>query len=165
VLAAFDGTQQNQIRLQLGSLLRAVVSQRLARRKDGQGFVPACEILINNGRVRELIEDSQQTSEIQQAIEEGQAAWGMQSFDQSLMDLLNRDMITYEEALLHCARPEDFRIRYEGFTAMDGKKWSEAGNYDKKVNDKWQNVTDLEIILPADLQSGRNKKKRGSGEE
>lgn len=148
ILGTFEANQQNQIRLQLGATLRAVVSQRLCTRKDGQGVVPAVEILINNSRVRELIEDSKVTSEIQVCIEEGQAAWGMQSFDQSLMELLNKDLITFDEALLHCARPEDFRIRFDGITAMDGKKWSQTGLYDKKLQDQWQNVTEIEIVLP-----------------
>jgi twitching motility protein PilT len=158
ILAAFDSTQQNQIRLQMAAVLRAVVSQRLCRRKDGSGLVPAVEIMINSPRIREMIEDPKETAGIQHAIEEG-AAYGMQSFDQSLMELLNRDMITYEEALLHCARPEDFRIRVEGFTAMDGKKWSQTGLYDRKVNNKWQSITDVEIILPTEL---KKRKKTGS---
>ena len=94
------------------------------------------------------------------AIEEGAAAYGMQSFDQSLMELLNKELITYDEALLHCTRPEDFRIRYEGISAMDGKKWSDDGNFDRKNNDKWQNVTEVEIILPTEIKKIR---KSGSG--
>jgi twitching motility protein PilT len=162
ILANFDGGQQAQVRLQLAAVLKAVVSQRLAKRADGKGLVPAVEVLITNQRVRELIEDPKLTQNIQQSIEEGSAAYGMQSFDQSLLDLLNRGLITYEEALLHCARPEDFRIRYEGFTAMDGKKWSEAGEYGKKVDEKWQNVTEIEIDIPTEMRkrssSGGDKK-------
>ncbi len=157
ILAAFDGTQQNQVRMQLAAILKAVISQRLCRRKDGQGMVPACEVLINNPRVRELIEDPAKTQEIEVAIEEGQAAWSMSSFDQSLMSLLNRDLITYDEALLHCARPENFRIRYEGITAMDGKKWSETPMYDKKVDDKWNNITEVEIVIPTEMKKRKKK--------
>lgn len=157
ILASFPAEQQQQIRLQLAATLKAVVSQRLATRKDGSGMVPACEILINSPRVRELIEDPKMTHEIHLAIEEGAVAYGMQSFDQSLFDLLNRDLITFEEALLHCTRPEDFRIRYDGFTAMDGKKWSDTGNFDKKVDDKWQGVDEVEIIMPTEIRKLRKK--------
>lgn len=150
ILAAFDAGAQSQVRLQIGSVLCAVISQRLCKRKDGKGMVPAVEILINNPRIREMIEKGEKTGEIQQAIEEGQVAWGMQSFDQSLMELLNRELISFEEALIHCARPEDFRIRAEGITAMDGKKWSENQFHDNKVRDKWQNVTEVEIVMPPD---------------
>lgn len=157
ILAAFEADQQSQIRMQLGAVLKAVISQRLTKKKDGQGMVPAVEIMINNARIREQIEDPKQTQMIQQSIEEGAAAYGMQSFDQSLLDLLNRELITYEEALLHCARPEDFRIRYEGFTAMDGKKWSTGGAYGNKVDEKWNNITEVEIVMPTEIR------KRNSG--
>lgn len=157
ILAAFDSGQQMQIRMQLGAVLKAVISQRLCRRKDGNGLVPACEVMINSARVRELIEDPENTNLIPQAIEEGSAAYGMQSFDQSLLELVNRELITYEEALLHCARPEDFRIRFEGFTAMDGKKWSQSGFFDNKVHDKWQNVTEVEIVLPTEFKKARTR--------
>lgn len=163
ILAAFDSSQQKQVRMQLAAVLKAVVSQRLCKRKDDAGLVPALEIMMNSGRVREMIEDPDQTNGLQHAIEEG-GAYGMQSFDQSLMELLNKDLISYEEALLHCARPEDFRIRFEGFTAMDGKKWSQTGLYDRKVNDKWQNVTEVEIVVPLEIKPGlKNGRKKGSG--
>lgn len=160
ILGVFDATQQTQIRLQLAATLRAVISQRLARRKDNSGVVPAVEVLINNPRVREMIEDPAKTGGIHQAIEEGQSAWGMQSFDQSLMELLNRDLISYQEALLHSARPEDFRIRYEGITAMDGKKWSENHLYDRKVDDRWHNVTEVEIVIPTEIKKATKAKKK-----
>jgi len=160
ILASFDSAAQSQIRLQLAATLKAVVSQRLARKKDGSGVIPAVEVMITSPRIRELIEDPDKTTEIQQAIEEGQAHYGMQSFDQSLMELLNADKISFEEALLHSARPEDFRIRVEGVTAMDGKKWSQTGLYDKKVNDKWANVTEVEIMMPTEI--GVKAPKKGS---
>lgn len=152
ILASFDGHQQMQIRMQLASVLRAVISQRLCKRKDGNGMVPACEVLVNNSRVRELIEDPKLTPMIQQSIEEGSQAWSMQSFDQSLMELLNKDLISYEEALLNSARPEDFRIRYEGITSMDGKKWSQTGLHDRKIDDKWHNMDEVEIVMPTEIK-------------
>ena len=167
ILASFASGQQQQVRLQLGSTLRCVISQRLTRRKDGSGLVPAVEVMINTPRVREMIEDAAKTSDIQMAIEEGRAAWGMQSFDQSLMELVNKDLISFDEALLHCARPEDFRIRHEGVTAMDGKKWSESGRYDKNVNDNWQNIAEVEIVMPTEIKNAnaRKGKKTGSTDE
>jgi twitching motility protein PilT len=161
ILASFPSDQQSQVRMQLGATLKAVVSQRLAKRKGDEGLVPAVEVLINTQRVRELIEDPKLTPEIQTSIEEGSAAYGMQSFDQSLMDLLNRDLITFDEALLHCSRPEDFRIRYDGIQAMDGKKWSDTGLFGKKVDDKWQNVTEVEIVVPTEIKNLRKKKSGG----
>jgi twitching motility protein PilT len=124
ILAAFDPHEQKQIRLQLAAVLKAVVSQRLARRKDKTGFVPAVEVMINNPRVREMIELPDRTKEIRSTIEEGQVAWGMQSFDQSLMELLAKELIDQAEAISLSTSPEDFKIRLNGITAMDGKKWN-----------------------------------------
>ncbi len=118
----FESSRHHQLRLQLGSVLKAVISQRLCRRKDNAGFVPAIEILFNTTRIREIIENPEKDASLSAAIEEGQTAWGMQSFDQSLMSLLDQDLITMEEALLHSTHPEDFRLRVNGVTARDGKK-------------------------------------------
>lgn len=150
ILANFEAAQQPQVRLQLGAVLKAVISQRLCQRKDETGSVPAVEVLVNTPRVRHLIEKAEQTADIKDALEEGQTAYGMQSFDQSLMDLLSKDLISYEEALLHCARPEDFRIRYEGITSMDGKKWAQSVSRNKQQNDQWQEMSEVEIVIPQD---------------
>ncbi len=162
ILASYEASEHSQVRKQLASVLTAIISQRLCRRKDGSGMVAACEVLINSLRIKELIEDPELTNNLPQVIEEGASAYGTRSFDQSLMELLNADLITFEEALLHCARPEDFRIRVEGITAMDGKKWSQTGIFDNKVQDKWANMTEVEIILPTEIKKIR---KRGNGDE
>lgn len=157
IIATFDGSQQAQIRIQLASVLKAVVSQRLCRRKDGNGVVPACEVLFASERVRELIEDPEKTGLIPQALEEGTSTYGMQSFDQSLMDLVNQELISFEEALLHCTRPEDFRIRFSGITSLDGKKWSQTGTFDNKVQENWQSLSEIELVLPTDVKKARAK--------
>ncbi len=169
ILATFDSTQQMQVRLQLGATLKAVVSQRLARRKDGTGLVPAVEILVNNPRVRDMIEVPAKTSGIREAIEEGQAAWSMQSFDQSLMFLLNKELITFEEALLNSARPEDFRIRYAGISSLDGKKWSDGGR--NHVNPSTGSTkivppheAEIELMAVDNTKSGK-RKKHGTGDK
>src|SRR5690606_1607754 len=92
ILGYFEGHQQKQIRMQLAAVLKVVISQRLVSRKDGEGLLPACEILLNTARVRELIEKPELTPEIHACIEEGHAAYGMQTFDQSLLELLNKDL-------------------------------------------------------------------------
>ncbi|MFM8270203.1 MAG: hypothetical protein ACKN9V_08455, partial [Pseudomonadota bacterium] len=88
-------------------------SQRLIRKKDGKGRIPALEILINTVRVKEMILDSSLTQDIRRAIEEGEHV-GMQTFDQSLMELHRKELITEEEALLHCSNIQDFQLRLEG---------------------------------------------------
>lgn len=151
ILSNFETARHMQLRLQLGSVLRAVVSQRLCRKKTGEGFVPAVEMLINNARIRELIENPERTQDILGVLEESQTAWGMQSFDQSLMELLDKDLISMDEALLHSTRPEDFKVRVAGITAMDGKKWSRGGAVASQGKD-WNTLTEVEIDMPTAMK-------------
>jgi twitching motility protein PilT len=148
ILAAYEPHKQEQIRRQLGSVLKAVVSQRLARRADGTGFVPAVEILINNQRVKEMIEDPEKTGNLSIVLEESKDTVGMQSFDQSLMDLLTRELIDYDEALSLCANQEDFQLKAAGIAGGDNQQW----HHNAKLSDKargrqWDNNAALEIEL------------------
>lgn len=125
ILSAYEPHQQMQIRLQLASVLKGIVSQRLARKKDKSGFVPAVEVLINNQRSKEMIEDPHKTKELHNAIEEGREIIGTQSFDQSLMELLKQGLIDYEEALRLSSNPEDFALRYSGISSS-ARNWGGA---------------------------------------
>ena len=116
VIGAFTPHQQQQIRLQLASALRGVISQRLLPQADRKRMIPAIEVLVNTGRVRELIEDPVRTAEIRQAIAEGREPYGMISFDQSLTELVQRRLVTYETALLHATNPDDFALYFRGIT-------------------------------------------------
>ncbi len=146
ILSGFDSNQQMQIRLQLASVLKAVVSQRLCVKKDGTGFIPALEILMNNPRVAECITDPQRTGELKQIMEESKNAWGMITFDQHLMELVNTGQITYEEALKTSTSPENFAIRYSGVSQMDGQKWSaDSTEYKKRIQDNWQQLEAVDV--------------------
>jgi twitching motility protein PilT len=123
IIGVFPPHQQKQIRLQLASVLKAVISQRLVPRADGKGRVPAVEVMICTGRVRELIEDKDRTKEIPDAINKGYTTYGMQSFDQSLMFLLKNQVITYEEALRQASNPDDFALRVSGVSATSDSNW------------------------------------------
>jgi twitching motility protein PilT len=123
IISAFPPYQQKQVRLQLGSVLRAVISQRLVPRADGKGRVPAIEVLLATGRVRELIEDKDRTKEISDAIAQGHVSYGMQTFDQSLMGLLKSGLISYEEALRQATNPDDFALRVSGISGTSDSKW------------------------------------------
>jgi len=120
ILAGINPGAQHSVRLQLASVLVGVVSQRLIGRSDKSGRVVALEILINNTRVRELIEDPKRTSEIRQVIDESESL-GMLSFDRSLMLLCKGGLITEKEALAQCTNPNDFRMRLAGVTSGDYK--------------------------------------------
>lgn len=132
ILSVFEPHQQSQIRRQLASVLKAVISQRLARRKDKTGFVPAVEILVSNQRVKEMIEDADKTKDLALAIEESRETFGMQTFDQSLMDLLAKDLIDYDEAMKLSTNPEDFQLRAAG-VASGSPQWHDNSGLNARV--------------------------------
>jgi twitching motility protein PilT len=123
VVSVFPPHQQRQVRLQLGAVLKAVISQRLVPTSDGKGRVAALEIMRSTPRVRELIEDKDRTKEIYDAIAEGHITYGMQTFDQSLMALLKHQLITYEEALRQATNPSNFALRVQGIQSTSDSKW------------------------------------------
>jgi twitching motility protein PilT len=123
VVSAFPPYQQKQVRLQLGAILKAVISQRLVPKADGRGRVAAVEILRTSARVKELIEDKDRTRELRDAISQGTVAYGMQTFDQSLMQLLTSSLITYEEALRQASNPDDFALRVSGIGGTSDASW------------------------------------------
>jgi twitching motility protein PilT len=128
VIAVFNPHQQMQIRLQLASALRGVISQRLLPQADKKRMMPAVEVLVNSPRVRELIEDPQRTIEIRQAIAEGKHPYGMISFDQSLTELVQKHIVTYETAVMHATNPDDFALYFRGVTGgKAGAEWMEQG--------------------------------------
>lgn len=125
IVAAFPPYQQKQVRLQLGAVLKSVISQRLVPKADGRGRVAAVEILRATARVRELLEDKDRTKELNDAIADGFTTYGMQTFDQSLMGLLSRKLITYEEALRQASNPDDFALRVSGIGGTSDSRWDQ----------------------------------------
>lgn len=107
---------QEQARVQLASVLVGVISQRLVNRADGEGRVPALEILLANQRAKDMILDSKRTSDLHRVILES-SNLGMQTFDENLMSLFQQGVITKEEALKNCSNLQDFQLRLEGIVA------------------------------------------------
>jgi twitching motility protein PilT len=120
IIAVFPPHQQKQIRLQLAQVLKAVISLRLMPKADGQGRVPATEVLVSTALIRDYIINKEKTRLIPEAISQGVAQYGMQTFDQSLYALLKKGMITYEEALLRATNPEEFKLRLQGISSTSG---------------------------------------------
>jgi twitching motility protein PilT len=114
VVSIYPPHQQLQARLQLCTVLRGVVSQRLVARADNKGMVPAVEILVSTARVRELIADQKRTRELHDAIAQGRETYGMISFDQSLTELVHKKFVTYQEALANSTNPDDFALFFRG---------------------------------------------------
>ncbi|RTZ91454.1 MAG: type IV pili twitching motility protein PilT [Deltaproteobacteria bacterium] len=123
IVSLYPPYQQKQIRLQLASILKGVISQRLIPMADGKGRVPAVEVLVNTAHIRECIIDRDRTREIGEAISKGYHTYGMQTFDQSLMDLLQKKMITYETALKNSSNPDDFALRVKGIMSSSDTTW------------------------------------------
>jgi twitching motility protein PilT len=117
IIAVFPPPEQKQIRLQLASTLKAVVSQRLVPRADGIGRVPAVEVLVATAFVRDSIITPEKTRMIREAIASGTSQYGMQTFDQSLYDLWTQGLITFEEALHQASNPDDFKLRASGISS------------------------------------------------
>jgi twitching motility protein PilT len=114
IIAVFPPHQQKQIRLQLGAVLKSVISLRLMPRADGLGRVPAAEVLIRTNYVRECIENKEKTKYIKDAIQQGTSQYGMQTFDQSLYSLYKSGLITLEEALKRATNPNEFKLKIQG---------------------------------------------------
>jgi len=125
IIGVFPPYQHKQVRIQLGSILKGVISQRLVPRVDGAGRVPAVEVLINTARVREYIEDKDKTRKIRDAIGQGYTTYGMQTFDQSLMSLYKDKLISLEEALRQASNPDDLALRVRGISSTSDLKWEE----------------------------------------
>ncbi|PYU23588.1 MAG: type IV pili twitching motility protein PilT [Acidobacteria bacterium] len=114
IIAVFPPPEQKQIRLQLAGTLKAVISQRLVRRADDKGRVPAVEVMIATGYIRDCVINPEKTRMIHEAIAAGTSQYGMQTFDQSLYDLYTRNLISFEEALSRASNPDDFKLRVQG---------------------------------------------------
>ena len=114
VISVFPPHQQKQIRLQLASVLKAIISMRLLPRADGLGRVPAVEVLIATAYIRDCVENKEKTKLIRDAITQGTSQYGMQTFDQSLYLLYKNGLITLEEALRRATNPDEFKLKIQG---------------------------------------------------
>jgi twitching motility protein PilT len=115
VVDFFPPHQQAQTRLTLASVLRGVVSQRLVARADGEGRIPALEVLVSTGRIAERIIDptSGQGESLEELIAEG-SYLGMQTFDQSLVSLYEQGKVSLRAALSTATNPSDLRLALRG---------------------------------------------------
>jgi twitching motility protein PilT len=114
IVSIFPPFQQRQVRLQLSSVLKAVISMRLIPRKDGKGRVPAVEVMINTPYISECINDREKTGLIRDAIASGVSQYNMQSFDQSIYWLYTEGFISYEQGLRYSSSPDNFKLRVMG---------------------------------------------------
>ena len=114
IITVFQPSEQKQVRLQLASTLKAVVCQRLVRKCDGIGRVPAVEVLVTTEYIRDCIVTPEKTRLIKEALAPGVSQYGMQTFDQSLYDLYSQGLITLRRSPGNSSNPDEFKLRVAG---------------------------------------------------
>jgi twitching motility protein PilT len=115
--------QQQQVRAMLAGTLRGIISQRLVRTADGNGRVPACEVLVSTGRAKDMILNASETGRLSEVIREGEF-YGMQTFDQSLFDHVTAGRVTLAAAMEAASSPHDFKLMLDA-----GASRREAAQY------------------------------------
>jgi len=108
IIDVFSPHQQAQVRAQLSLVLQGVISQQLIPRKDGRGRVLAAEIMIPNAAIRNLIRE-EKVHQIYSQMQVGQSKFGMQTMSQALIALVQRNLISPEEAIGHATELEEVR--------------------------------------------------------
>ncbi len=116
ILDFFEPYQQDQIRKQLASVLRGIISQRIIPLASGKGRCVASEILIGTRTVRDFIEKGKSFKDIVGLIEDGRDQYGMQTFDQALFDLWKEETISTQIALQFATSAKDLKLRMQGLT-------------------------------------------------
>jgi len=116
IIAVFQPHQQKQVRLQLASVLKGVISQRLMPSADGKSRVPAVEVMVTTAFIRDCIVDKDKTSMIHGAIAQGTSQYGMQTFDQSIFSLYSQGLVSYDEALRWASNVDEFKLRVQGIS-------------------------------------------------
>ena len=111
IISMFPPEEQDIARLRLSEALHAVVSQRLLPRADGHGRVAALEVLLVTGAARDMIRERDRTASLPDYIKASREQYGMQTFDQQLMDLVADDVVTFETALAASSNPADFQLQ------------------------------------------------------
>jgi twitching motility protein PilT len=109
IIDFFPPHQQGQIRVSLAASLKGVVSQRLLPRADGRGRIPAVEVLVMNGRIRDLILHPEHTHMIRDIVAES-GFYGMQTFDQALLALYRNGLVELDDAMAASSNAHDFQI-------------------------------------------------------
>ena len=114
IIGNFPPHQEQQIRDQLAAVMQGVISQRLIPRIGGDGRVPAVEIMIATGLIRDCIREAKRTPDIPAAIAQGHSQYGMQTFDQCLLQLFRDGLVSHETAREAASSQYDFDLRVRG---------------------------------------------------
>jgi twitching motility protein PilT len=137
IISVFPPYQHKQVRMQLSSVLKSIISMRLMPRADGKGRVPAVEVLVATATIKDCILDPDKTRLIPDVVAQGAIHYGMQTFDQSLFSLFKSGLITYEEALRGATNPDDFALKVKGIQSTSDLTFEEPAEKDKMKIDRF----------------------------
>jgi len=118
IIDMFPPHQQNQVRLQLADTLKGVISQRLLAGKDKKGLIPAVEVLVVTPAVKKCIEE-RNLGDILNLMKQGKL-YGMQTFNQALLELFKKGLVSLEDALQAASSPEDLLLAIKGIESTTG---------------------------------------------
>ena len=119
IVSSFPAHQQKSVRIQLAGILKGVISMRLVRAAKGAGRVPAVEVMVSTGLIRDYIVNEEKTYLIREAIAAGTSQYGMQTFDQSLFNLFQSGLISLEEAVHNASNADEFKMRVSGILSAE----------------------------------------------
>jgi twitching motility protein PilT len=132
IISVFPPYQHKQVRMQLASVLKSIISMRLVPREDGRGRVPAVEVLIATATIKDCILDPDKTKMIPDVIAQGSLHYGMQTFDQSIFSLFKSGLISYEEALRRATNPDDFALKVKGIQSTSDMAYDDSPRPEKE---------------------------------
>ncbi|NCO68023.1 MAG: type IV pili twitching motility protein PilT [Nitrospirae bacterium CG_4_10_14_0_8_um_filter_41_23] len=137
IISVFPPYQHKQVRMQLASVLKGIISMRLMPRADGKGRVPAVEVLVATTTIKDCILDPDKTRLIPDVLAQGIMYYGMQTFDHSLFSLFKSGLITYEEAIRGATNPDDFALKVKGIQSTSDLTFEEPAEKDKMKIDRF----------------------------
>lgn len=123
ILSMYPPHQHEEVRLLLAECLVGIISLRLLPTRDGTSRVPAAEILVNTGAIREYIADKTKVDMIEQAIAEGHMQYRSQTFDQALLTLYSESKISLDTAMKAATNPDDFDLKIRGISGTSDRGW------------------------------------------
>jgi twitching motility protein PilT len=137
IISVFPPYQHKQVRMQLASVLKAIISMRLVPKMDGNGRVPAVEVLIATTMIKDCILDPEKSKMLHDVVAQGALHYGMQTFDQSLFNLFKGGLISYEEAIRRATNPDDFALRVKGIQSTSDLTFDEQHSKDEMKIDRF----------------------------
>jgi len=140
VVSVFPPHSQKQIRFQLASILKSVISMRLIPQMGRKGRVPAVEVMVNTPYIQECINNREKTNLIRDAIAAGVSEYGMQTFDQSIYQLYKDEYISFEQGLRYSTSPNNFKLRVAGIQSSSDIAKEEMSKDVGKIREEEDNL-------------------------